>query len=258
VSPGSKPFVSPDAAPLLADDTAPASAAPFSFAFQPIVDIKSRLVYSYEALVRGTANQSAWQILSPLTPHGLFAFDQAARIQAIELAMRLGITCRLNLNFMPHSVGSSPEAILSTLQAANRFNLPINRMVIEVVEGEIIEDPTHFAAFINQYRRLGLQFAIDDFGSGYSGLNLLADFQPDQVKLDMKLIRDIECNGPRQAIVRAISQICFDLGIDVIAEGIETVAEYEWLSSQGIQLFQGYLFAKPAFEEFPPVHYPNL
>jgi EAL domain-containing protein (putative c-di-GMP-specific phosphodiesterase class I) len=100
--------------------------------------------------------------------------------------------------------------------------------------------------------------AIDDFGAGYSGLNLLADFQPDQIKLDMKLVRGIERHGPRQAIVRAIDQACQDLGIDVIAEGVETVEEYAWLANQGIKLFQGYLFAKPAFESFPPVHYPQI
>ena len=100
--------------------------------------------------------------------------------------------------------------------------------------------------------------AIDDFGAGYSGLNLLADFQPDQIKLDMKLIRGIEWHGPRQAIVRAINQICLDLGIDVIAEGVETELEYAWLASQGIHLYQGYLFAKPGFESFPKVHYPEI
>jgi EAL domain-containing protein (putative c-di-GMP-specific phosphodiesterase class I) len=99
--------------------------------------------------------------------------------------------------------------------------------------------------------------AIDDFGAGYSGLNLLADFQPDQIKLDMKLVHGIECCGPRQAIVRAIDQACRDLGIDIIAEGVETVEEYTWLANQDIGLFQGYLFAKPAFESFPPVHYPE-
>jgi EAL domain-containing protein (putative c-di-GMP-specific phosphodiesterase class I) len=73
----------------------------------------------------------------------------------------------------------------------------------------------------------------------------------------MKLIAGIERHGPRQAIVREISQICSDLGIDIIAEGIETEEEYAWLASQGIRLFQGYLFAKPGFESFPPVHYPR-
>ncbi len=229
----------------------------FSFAFQPIVDANAREVFSYEALIRGVGNESAPHVLRQVPTERLFAFDQKARAHAINLAMRLGISCHLNLNFLPRSLEASPTSIVSSLEAAERANLPIKRIVIEVVEGEIIEDHSQFSRLINEYRGIGLKVAIDDFGAGYSGLNLLAEFQPDQVKLDMKLITGIERHGPRQAIVRAISQICSDLGIDIVAEGIETEDEYAWLASQGIRLFQGYLFAKPGFESFPAVHYPR-
>ena len=92
---------------------------------------------------------------------------------------------------------------------------------------------------------------------GYSGLNLLSNFQPDQIKLDMGLLYGIESHSPRQSIVRAILQVCRDLEIDVIAEGVETVGQYAWLANAGVKLFQGYLFARPAFESFPLVHYPE-
>lgn len=229
----------------------------FTFAFQPIVDTNAREVLSYEALIRGPGNEPAYQILQQVSADRLFAFDQRVRVEAIYLAMRLRLNCQLNLNFLPQSLDSSPESILATLEAADRASLPINRIVLEVVEGEIIHDHSRFTGLINKFRGLGLKVAIDDFGAGYSGLNLLADFQPDQVKLDMKLIRGIERHGPRQSIVQAIDRMCFDLGIDVIAEGVETEEEYAWLTSQGIHLFQGYLFAKPAFEHFPTVHYPQ-
>jgi blue light- and temperature-responsive anti-repressor len=235
-----------------------ASEPDFTFAYQPIVDTQVREVVSYEALLRGPGNESAYQILRQVPAATMFAFDLKARVKAIGLAMRLGISCNLNLNFLPRSLNSSAESILTTLEAAKRVNLPINRIVLEVVEGEIIDETSHFAELINEYRGLGLLLAIDDFGAGYSGLNLLADFQPDQVKLDMKLIRGIERHGPRQAIVRAINQICLDLGIDVVAEGVETELEYAWLASQGIHLYQGYLFAKPGFESFPRVYYPEI
>jgi blue light- and temperature-responsive anti-repressor len=235
-----------------------ASEPDFTFAYQPIVDTQVREVVSYEALLRGPGNESAYQILRQVPAATMFAFDLKARVKAIGLAMRLGISCNLNLNFLPRSLNSSAESILTTLEAAKRVNLPINRIVLEVVEGEIIDETSHFAELINEYRGLGLLLAIDDLGAGYSGLNLLADFQPDQVKLDMKLIRGIERHGPRQAIVRAINQICLDLGIDVVAEGVETELEYAWLASQGIHLYQGYLFAKPGFESFPRVYYPEI
>lgn len=233
-----------------------ASDPSFTFAFQPIVDVKACEVFSYEALIRGPAHESAYQILGRVPPERLLLFDQQARIAAIELATRLGIGCHLNVNFIPQSL-KSPTSILTALEAASRSNLPINRLVIEVTEGAVIDDHARFAETINKFRGIGLMVAIDDFGSGYSGLNMLVDFQPDQIKLDMNLVRGIERHGPRQAIVRSICQVCKDLGIDVIAEGVETVKEYAWLANAGIRLFQGFLFAKPAFEAFPPVHYPG-
>ena len=99
------------------------------------------------------------------------------------------------------------------------------------------------------YEQWGQVIAIDDFGAGYAGLNLLAEFQPHLIKLDMHLVRDIHAKGPRQAIVRGLLSTCRDLGIDVIAEGIETEEEFFWLRQEGIDLFQGYLLAKPAFEQ---------
>ena len=90
---------------------------------------------------------------------------------------------------------------------------------------EAIGDPAKFAKVIAEYRRTGMRFAIDDFGAGYSGLGLLAEFQPDIVKLDMALVRDIHSHGPRQSIVRATAQVCVGVGIDLVVEGEETVEE---------------------------------
>jgi EAL domain-containing protein (putative c-di-GMP-specific phosphodiesterase class I) len=231
--------------------------SPFTFAFQPIFDARAGEVFSYEALVRGLAQESAYSVLNQIPASGLPEFDLAARVKAIKLATRLGIGCHLNLNFMPQTLERSSESILSTLDAANRDGLPIHRIVLEVVEGEIIHDHCRFTELINEYRGLGLKVAIDDFGAGYSGLNLLVNFQPDQVKLDMQLIRGIASHGPRQSIVRAIVQICSDLGIDTIAEGVETEDEYEWLINHNIHLYQGYLFARPGFECLPAVQAPG-
>lgn len=228
----------------------------FTFAFQPIVDAIAREVISYEALIRGPGGESAYQILSQVPAERLLAFDQKARGKAIALAARLGIECHLNLNFIPQSLRSG-ESILSGLAAADKAHIPAEHLVVEVTEGASIGDPAYFAELVNEHRGHGLKFAIDDFGAGYAGLNLLADFQPDLIKLDLKLVRDIERLGPRQAIVRGVAQVCFDLGIDVIAEGVETVGEYTWLAHAGIRLFQGFLFARPGFECFPPVHYPG-
>jgi EAL domain-containing protein (putative c-di-GMP-specific phosphodiesterase class I) len=228
-----------------------------SFAFQPIVDTVARRTVSYEALVRGTANQSAASIFDQVSHGNLHRFDGKCRDGAIALASRLGLTCDLNLNFLPQTFYSAQRAIHDTIQTAERHNLPSNRIVLEITEGGIVEDPANFARFLNQYRALGIKLAIDDFGSGYSGLNLLADFQPEQIKLDRKLVHGIQTSGPRQAIVRAIVQVCQDLGIDLVVEGIETAEEYLWFSSAGVSLFQGYFFARPGFQCLPTPEFPS-
>ena len=103
------------------------------------------------------------------------------------------------------------------------------------------------------YRKQGFKTAIDDFGSGYAGLNLLADFQPDLLKLDMELIRGIDQDSVRQVLVDGTVQMCRRLGVEVIAEGVETREELAALKGMGIQLFQGYLLARPGFEALPDV-----
>lgn len=230
----------------------------FTFAFQPIVDVVTRTAASYEALVRGPKNESALSVFAGVPPIQRFAFDRDLRAKAIALASQLNVPCDLNLNFLPQSLKSAEISIRATIDAAIAQNFPISRIMLEVTEGEAIYDLAQFAEFTNQYRSLGLRMAIDDFGAGYSGLNLLADFQPDQLKLDKNLLRGIECRGARQAIVRAIAQVCRDLAIDLIAEGVETRDEFHWLLDEGITLFQGYLLARPGFESLPEIHLPSL
>jgi EAL domain-containing protein (putative c-di-GMP-specific phosphodiesterase class I) len=147
--------------------------------------------------------------------------------------------------------------LASTLAAARRERFSPERIIVEATEVDLIGDPAHFAGVLNQYRRAGIRFAIDDFGAGYSGLSLLAEFQPDMVKLDMRLVRNIHSHGPRQSIVRAIHQVCLDLGMDLVAEGVETVEEFRWFAGLGVQLFQGYLFGQPLFEGVPEFVIPD-
>jgi EAL domain-containing protein (putative c-di-GMP-specific phosphodiesterase class I) len=221
---------------------------PASFAFQPIADIASRKVFAYEALVRGRAGESAGQVFERVPVQELHAFDHAARIEAVRLAARLGLATRISLNVLPGSIEAMPASLDLLLQCVAECALPADRLILEITEGEAIRQPKEFARLLNRYREHGLRFAIDDFGAGYSGLNLLADFQPDLIKLDMHLVRDVDRAGPRQAIARAVLQVCDDLGIEVIAEGVETVGEYHWFRRLGVRLVQGYLLARPGFE----------
>lgn len=125
--------------------------------------------------------------------------------------------------------------------------------MFEVTEAEKITDHAHLKNIFTEYKKHQFLTAIDDFGAGYSGLNLLAEWQPDIIKLDMNLIRDIDQNKTKQLIVKSILDVCQGLGIQVISEGVETKAELAVLVDFGVNLYQGYYFAKPLFEALPAV-----
>lgn len=230
----------------------------FSFAFQPLIDAAAHEISGFEALIRGTWDEPAWQVLQQVPPEHLNAFDQAARTHAITLAARLGIKGNLHLNFLPNALQDSPRTIFTTIDRAHQVGLPIHRIVLEVPERDVSRNPSEFADLMREVRGLGIQLAIDDYGGGGSSLNLLADLEPNQVKLDMGLVRGIERHGPRQSIVRALVSLCAELDIAVVAEGVETLPQYAWLLDNRVRFFQGYLFARPAFETFPSASFPRL
>jgi EAL domain-containing protein (putative c-di-GMP-specific phosphodiesterase class I) len=230
-----------------------ALAIDFSMAFQPIVDVSSQSIFGYEALVRGLNAEGAAAILGQVDDTNRYRFDQACRVKAIDLAARLGLEGMLSINFLPNAVYRPETCIRATLEAAKEHDFPTNRIMFEVTEGERVTDHAHLKSILTAYRELGFMTAIDDFGAGYSGLNLLAEFQPHLIKIDMALTRNIDKDHVRRAIVFAILTACRELGIRVIAEGVETREECLTLADEGVELFQGYLFARPQFEQLPIV-----
>lgn len=228
----------------------------FTMAFQPIVDLQSRSIFAYEALVRGLDGSGAAGVLAQVNEDNRYRFDQTCRVKAVELAARLQISCFVSINFMPNAVYQAATCIRATLAAARRVDFPTDRLLFEITENEQVVDKAHLKSILDEYRRQGFKTAIDDFGAGYSGLNLLAEFQPDIIKLDMALLRDIDQDPVRQAIVQGIVGVCRVLKIGIIAEGVETLGELAFLQSLDVHLYQGYLFAKPAFEQLPEVNWP--
>lgn len=220
------------------------STAPFSFAFQPIIDTDTQSVFSHEALLRGADGEGPHVILQGLSAADVARTDERAWPVALNLAHRLGLTTHLNLNATPEGIAGG---VLTQLLLAQQ-EVPLTQLIVEVTEDRLLGSATDFMAALSKLRAAGVQLAIDDFGAGYSGLNLLVDFQPELLKLDRHLVHDIDGHGPRQSIVRAVMQVCEDLGIDVIAEGIETPAEASWLRAAGVRYCQGYLFGRPSFE----------
>lgn len=226
----------------------------FSMAFQPIVDVQQQTIFGYEALVRGLNNESAATVLAHLNDENRYRFDQKIRVKAIDLASQLGLQGILSINFLPNAVYKPETCIRATLEAAKERNFPLQNIMFEVTEGEKVLDHGHLKDIFKEYKRHNFTTAIDDFGAGYAGLNLLADWQPDVIKLDMALTRNINDDRVRRSLVFAILGACRELSIQVIAEGVETREECMTLLDEGVSLFQGYLFAKPAFESLPAVN----
>jgi EAL domain-containing protein (putative c-di-GMP-specific phosphodiesterase class I) len=184
--------------------------------------------------------------------------SQITSIKAIELAAKLELKGMLSINFLPNAVYRPERCIRTTLQAAREHRFPIEQIMFEFTEVEQMLDGQHVRKIVDHYRTLGFKTAIDDFGAGYSGLNLLTDFRPDIIKLDMHLLRGIDQDTIRQAIVRHCLALFAELNITALAEGIETRSEMACLHEMGVRLMQGYLFAKPSFESLPDVDFASL
>lgn len=227
----------------------------FTMAFQPILDLETGRPFAYEALVRGLNGEGAGAILTLVNDGNRYRFDQACRVKAIELATQLGLPrltgCRLSINFLPNAIYRPETCIRSTLEACTRFGFPMERLMFEVTEGERVPDFSHLINIFSYYRQRGFHTAIDDFGAGYSGLNLLAEFQPHVIKIDMELVRGIDGSPARQVIVAAIATMSKQLGITLLAEGIETPQERDCLLELGVRYQQGFLFARPAVGALP-------
>lgn len=229
---------------------------PFVMAFQPIVDTASGRPFAYEALIRGAGGESAFSVLSQVNEANRYSFDQACRVKAIETAMAAGIMdgdARLSINFLPNAVYSPMACIQLTLRTAQAQGLPVDRLIFEFTENEQMGAPEHVGGIIETYKQIGFSVAIDDFGAGHSGLDRFVRFRPDEVKLDMELVRDIDTDPRRRAIVRAMVGMCAELDTLLIAEGVETAAEAAMLIDLGVRYHQGYWYARPALARLPEI-----
>lgn len=240
-------------------DVAPFSQQqPCQFAFQPIIDPLRGNISSLEALIRGPNGGSPHDYFSTIPPDKLHAADLASKGWALAMARRLGIgNHKVAINLLPMSLVKIPGAVDILLNQITRNDLTPGQVIVEVTEDEVISGYEEFTWAIRQLRAAGIALAIDDFGSGFAGLSLLAKFQPDKLKIDRTIVSDIHLHGPKQAIVKAIIDCCAELQITVVAEGVEKVEEWCWLEAVGIQRFQGFLFARPVLNGVSSINWPQ-
>lgn len=230
----------------------------YQFALQPIVEPMRRAISSFEFLIRSPSGGSPEELFSSATPDQRYRIDLESKASAFCLASRLHLEdIKLSVNLLPMSLVADPCAVDQLVDQIAGCGLSPGQVIVEITEQEAIVSQADFGAAIERLRRAGIGVAIDDFGAGFAGLSLLADFQPDKLKIDRKIIQNIHADGPRQAILRAIVEVCAALGITPVAEGVERVEEWCWLQAAGVERFQGYLFARPALNSVPAVRWPE-
>jgi EAL domain-containing protein (putative c-di-GMP-specific phosphodiesterase class I) len=216
--------------------------------YQPIVRWGRRELYAYEALVRTR---------EPSVPHPGVLLELAQKLERLpELGQRIRravaatastSVSRLFVNL--HPVDLLDEDLYDQEAPLSRH---ARRIVLEVTERAGLDDIADLPDRLRRLRALGYRVAIDDLGEGYAGLSSLAKVAPELVKLDMSLVRGINESETQRQIVASTVQLCRALGSDIVAEGVETVAERDALVTIGVDLLQGFLIARPAPELVVP------
>jgi EAL domain-containing protein (putative c-di-GMP-specific phosphodiesterase class I) len=218
-------------------------------AYQPIVSWSKRTVYAYEALLRSR---------EPSLPHPGAMLDAAERLGRVhELGRRIRTKAVEPLSKIPADVvlflNLHPNDLLDEDLFAKNTPLAAvaSRVVLEITERAALDGIRDIRTRIASLRTLGFRIAIDDLGAGYAGLTSFTLLDPNVVKLDMALVRDLHKEPTKQMLVRTMISMSKELGILVTGEGIETVEERDELARAGCDLMQGYLFARPG-EPVPP------
>lgn len=213
-------------------------------AYQPIINLQPRGILGYEALVRSGESMLASPAL---------LFDAAERLGCVdELGRRIRHLIASQIPEAPRECTFFVNIHATDLQDEHLFSptAPLSglahRVVLEITEHASLDNVPNVEAQITKARGLGYHIAIDDLGAGYAGLGAFNRVQPDFVKLDMSLIRDIDKFKRKQSLVRSLLSVCSrELGIEVICEGVETEHERETLVELGATLMQGFLFGRP-------------
>jgi EAL domain-containing protein (putative c-di-GMP-specific phosphodiesterase class I) len=223
--------------------------------FQPIFRADSPGVWGYECLMRGRSTTgeliSAGDLLTWAREDNLlFLLDHYCREMHITNAGKhdLGRECQLLVNFLPNSIHSPAFSLQAAMEAARQSGLSPDQIIFEVVETDQIRDRDSLRRILARYREYGFKVALDDVGSGYSGLALMGDLNPDLIKIDRELVRKSVGSAWHRGICESLVNLGKTNGRLVLAEGVETEAERQVMEAMGADLFQGYLFGRPSPE----------
>jgi EAL domain-containing protein (putative c-di-GMP-specific phosphodiesterase class I) len=220
--------------------------------FQPVIEARTGDIWGYECLMRGRKADGslvgALQLLEWANGENLkFMLDRVCREIHLENAGNLNLdsNCRFLINFLPTAIYQPEFCLQTSLAAMRRSGLVPRQVIFEVVETEKVLDTEHLLRILDFYRKSGFGVALDDMGSGYAGLSLLADLQPDLIKIDREIVCKSVNSKSHLNVCASLVKMGHDNGQLVLAEGVETVEEASLMESLGIDLFQGYYFGKP-------------
>ena len=211
--------------------------------YQPIVSFKHRAIYGFEALVRNDATpfERPEQLLD--------LAERCDRLYDLGRAIRQRIAATLDQAPADTAifVNLHPQDLLdeSLYRPENPLSTHAHRIVLEITERAALSNIGDIKSRVELLRKLGYRIAIDDLGSGYSDLTLFASLEPDVVKLDMALVRDVDSSLTKQKLIGALISLARELGVEVVSEGVETALERDMLVDLTCDLLQGYFFARP-------------
>jgi EAL domain-containing protein (putative c-di-GMP-specific phosphodiesterase class I) len=218
--------------------------------FQPIVSVSGHSILGYEALMRNTepALSQASQVLDAAERlDAVFRVGRLVRAWAAWLFQGADPECLLFLNLHPRDL-MDPDL----LDADSPLSKIAHRVVLEITERTSLERIGDVRERVAVLRSRGFRIAIDDLGAGFAGLTSFALLEPDIVKLDMSLTRDVDQSPVKQKLVGSMTALCREMAMKIVVEGVETPSERDTLMDLGCDLHQGYLFARPG-PPFPSV-----
>lgn len=221
--------------------------------FQPIITLSTNKIYGYESLARGVEDDGALIYPDKLFKWAregdmIFYLDRACREMSLKTAAVKNITSKVFINFIPTAIYDPAFCLASTVKWAKQLDFDPKNIIFEVVESDHVTDVEHLTKILEYYKSQGFKVALDDVGSGYSSLNLLAKLKPDIVKIDREIMDRIDTNPINQSIFKAIVSIAKENDILVLAEGVERAEEVAFAAANGADLAQGYYFGKPSIE----------
>jgi EAL domain-containing protein (putative c-di-GMP-specific phosphodiesterase class I) len=222
-------------------------------AFQPIVRASDQSVFGYEALLRTEEPSLIRPDLVVDAAERLGSLPRLGRrVRALAAAAMSAADPSIALFTNLHPVDLADEELFDD---GSPLTSMARRVILEVTERAAIEEVDDVERRVSRLRELGFRIAVDDLGAGYAGLSSFALLEPELVKLDVSLLRDIDQSPVKQKLVASMTALCKDMGFSVVAEGIETAAERDCVVALGCDLLQGFLFARPG-RPFPPAVWP--